>query len=138
MSFRMDLVSTPKFSVPEFCKSQWLLRLPLALIIIQQATWKFPLTADDAASFGLPMTLWMIGAFGELFAGLALFSGGLIRSWYGDLLTRLGGLGLAVIIVSVLIIAHKAPIIDILLYNQFHLLLLLGGLFFGLRGNKAK
>ena len=138
MLTKIESASQTKFTLPEFCKSQWLLRLPLALIIIQQATWKFPLNADDAASFGLPMPLWIIGAFGELFAGLALLSGGLIRSWYGDLLTRLGGLGLAVIIVSVLIIAHKAPIIDILLYNQFHLLLLLGGLFFGLRGNKAK
>ena len=68
MSFRIGIGFTPKFGLPEFCKSQWLLRLPLALIIIQQATWKFPLSADDAASFGLPMTLWMIGAFGELFA----------------------------------------------------------------------
>ena len=138
MLAKIGSVYYTKFSVPEFCKSQWLLRLPLALIIIQQATWKFPLNSDDAASFGLPMILWIIGAFGELFAGVALFSGGLIRSWHGDLLTRLGGLGLAAIIVSVLVIAHKAPIIDIMLYNQFHLLLLLGGLFFGLRGNKAK
>ena len=138
MLSKIGSASYTKFSVPEFCKSQWLLRLPLALIIIQQATWKFPLNSDDAASFGLPMPLWIIGAFGELFAGLALLSGGLLRSWHGDLLTRLGGLGLAAIIISVLMIAHKAPIIDILLYNQFHLLLLLGGLFFGLRGNKAK
>ena len=34
--------------IPEFCLSHWLLRVPLAIVFIQQGLSKFPVTADDA------------------------------------------------------------------------------------------
>lgn len=125
-------------ALPEFCRSHWLLRIPLALIIIQQGMSKFPLTEDDAMSFGLPFLVWGLAAFSELFVGIALTVGGIIKGWKGDLLTRLGGLVLAAILTGVIITTNWGPILDILLYDHIHVLLLVGGLYFGFRGNRVK
>ena len=37
--------------IPEFCLSHWLLRIPLAVVFIQQGIAKIPVTVDDAQSF---------------------------------------------------------------------------------------
>ena len=120
---------------------QWadcLLRLPLAAIILQQASYKLPLNAEDAAAYGLPVLLWGLAAFGELAAGAGLLVGGLIRNWFGDAVTRLAGLGIAIIVAGVLVVAYAAPpTVEILLYNQLHVMLLVSAVFFALRGNRA-
>ncbi|MEM6355583.1 MAG: hypothetical protein AAF844_07850 [Pseudomonadota bacterium] len=123
--------------LPALLWAHWLLRLPLALIIFQQGAAKTPITAEDAASYGLPLAAWALAAFGEMAAGIGLVAGGFVRGWQGDLMTRLAGAALASIVVGVLIVVYWAPPLEILLYNQFHLLLLLGGLFFAFRGNRA-
>ena len=125
-------------SIPEFCRSHWLLRIPLSIILIQQGLSKFPLTVDDAASFELPFTVWAMAAFSELFVGVSLILGGILRGWYGDLLTRLGGIVLAAVIAGVIITTNWGPIFDIILYDHLHVLLLVGGLYFGLRGNRVR
>ena len=71
----MDLVLKRIASkIPEFCASHWLLRLPLAIVFIQQGLSKFPVTADDAASYELPYLVWWFVAYGELGAGLGLIT----------------------------------------------------------------
>ena len=110
-------------SIPEFCRSHWLLRIPLSIILIQQGLSKFPLTVDDAASFELPFTVWALAAFSELFVGVALI---------------LGGILLAAVIAGVIITTNWGPIFDIILYDHLHVLLLVGGLYFGLRGNRVR
>ena len=40
--------------IPEFCLSHWLLRIPLAVVFVQQGLSKFPVTAEDAEAFELP------------------------------------------------------------------------------------
>ena len=125
-------------AVPEFCRSHWLLRIPLAIIIIQQGISKFPLTVEDAVSFGLPFFIWALAAVSELFVGVALIIGGVLNGWKGDLLSRLGGIVLASIITGVIITTNWGPILDILLYDHIHVLLLVGGLYFGFRGNRVR
>ena len=62
--------------IPEFCLSHWLLRVPLAIVFIQQGLSKFPVTAEDAEAFELPLLVWWIVAYGELGAGIGLLIGG--------------------------------------------------------------
>ncbi|MEM1344726.1 MAG: hypothetical protein AAGI34_09130 [Pseudomonadota bacterium] len=123
--------------LPAFSTAHWLIRLPLAGIILQQGFSKAPLAAEDAAAFGVPLFLWAMAALGEIVAGTALIAGGLINNWFGNVLTRLAGLAIAMIVFGVLYVAYWAPPLDLLLYNQFHILLLVGGLYFALRGNEA-
>ena len=122
-------------SIPEFCKSHWLLRIPLTIIILQSGIAKFPLTVEDATSYDLPFYLWITAAIGEIVAGVALVFGGLVRGWFGDAVSRLGGLIIAGILVGVIVTTNWGSIVDILLYDHLHVLLLVAGLYFGLRGN---
>ena len=88
--------------IPEFCASHWLLRIPLAVVFIQQGLSKFPVTADDAASFELPYLVWWFVAYGELGAGIGLLDATLmslkaisnlaIISEVSDMLTRFCGI----------------------------------------------
>lgn len=91
---------------PKVSGAHWLLRLPLGAIIIQQGYIKFPLSADEAASYDLPLLLWSVAALGELVAGCALIVGGLIWHWFGDVITRLAGLAIALIVTGVLVVAY--------------------------------
>ena len=124
--------------IPEFCLSHWLLRIPLAVVFIQQGLSKIPVTLSAANSFDLPYSVWFFVAWGELTAGVGLLLGGLFeRSWLGDLITRLSGVIITGIMAGVILIGEPDSILDVVLYDQFHLMLLLGGLFFLLRGNRV-
>ena len=37
----------------------WLLRVPLAIVFLQQGLSKLPISVEDAASFELPMLVWV-------------------------------------------------------------------------------
>ena len=124
-------------SLPDVHPAHWLLRGVLAAVIANQGVIKFPLTAADAESFGVPFVLWAMAAFGEIAAGTALIVGGFLRNGIGDVITRIGGLFLAAIVGGVLVVVYWAPPLDLFLANQFHLVLLAGGLYFLFRGNSV-
>ncbi|MCU0831364.1 MAG: hypothetical protein MUC58_07615 [Rhizobiaceae bacterium] len=124
--------------LPEIWHAHWLLRLPLALVMIHQAMMKFPLSADDAAAFSLPFILWAMSAYGELLAAAGLIVGGLLANRLGDIVTRLAGFAIAGVVAGVLYVVYWAPLADLVISNQFHILLLAGGLFFLLRGNERR
>ena len=121
-------------ALPRAAFAHWLLRLPLAGVLLQYGIGKFPLSEAEAAGFGVPLALGALAGVGEIGAGLLLILGGLLRGGAGDLVTRLAGAGIAVIVASVLYVAYWAPPLDLLMFNQFHLLLLAGGLYFALAG----
>ena len=60
--------------------SHWLLRIPLAIIFIQQGLMKIPVDIEEAASYGLSYLVWWFVAYGELLGGLGLIIGGLIKT----------------------------------------------------------
>lgn len=124
-------------TLPDLAGAHWLLRIALSAFIAYQGYIKFPLLAADAEGFGVPYTLWILAALGEIGAGMALIVGGFSRTWIGDLATRTGGAVLALIVASVLVVVYWAPLIDLFIGNQFQILLLIGGLYFALRGNSA-
>ncbi|MEM9047483.1 MAG: hypothetical protein AAGC92_02080 [Pseudomonadota bacterium] len=124
-------------ALPDIRWAHWFLRILLAAVIMREGFNKTPIAADDAASFGVPVLLWALAAVGELVAGFLLIAGGLIRTSFGDLVTRTGGALIALIVASVLMMVYWAPPVELFLYNQLHLLLLAGGLYFAFRGNAA-
>ena len=124
--------------IPEFCLSHWLLRIPLAVVFIQQGLAKIPVTVDDAQSFELPYIVWWFAAYGELGAGVGLLVGGLFLyswwSWVGDLLTRFSGFVIGCIMTGVIWVGQPESFMDVILYDNLHVLLWVGGLYFALRG----
>tara|TARA_B100001769_G_scaffold265515_1_gene250832 strand:- start:60 stop:515 length:456 start_codon:yes stop_codon:yes gene_type:complete len=142
-----------KIKIPEFCMSHWLLRIPLAIIFIQQGLMKFPLDIEEAASYELSYLVWWFVAYGELLGGLGLIIGGLlwktpptmeqifgtnlIEPW-GEVITRFSGIVLCCIMTGVIWIGEPESFMDVILYDNLHVLLWVGALFFALRGNNAK
>ncbi len=121
--------------------STWLLRVPLAIVFIQQGTAKIPVTLEDAQSFDLPLVVWFFVAWGELGAGLGLIIGGLfiwnrLWPWVGDLITRFSGFTIGCIVTGVIWIGEPESFMYVILYDNLHVLLWVGGLFFAMRGNE--
>ena len=128
--------------IPEFCMSHWLLRIPLAIVFIQQGLSKLPVTLEDAEAFELPYLVWWVVAWGELGAGVGLLVAGLLASWawlkdYGDVLTRFCGITICSIMTGVIWVGQPESFWEVILYDNFHVLLWVGGLFFALRGNRT-
>ena len=128
--------------IPEFCLSHWLLRIPLAIVFIQQGLSKFPVSVEDAESFNLPYLVWWVVSYGELGAGIGLLVGGIIAlqkyfNELGDMLTRFCGITICSIMTGVIWVGQPESFWDVILYDNLHVLLWVGGLFFALRGNKT-
>ena len=118
----------------------WLLRIPLAIVFLQQGLSKLPISVDDAASFELPMLVWVFVVLGEIGAGLGLIVGGLIQKLWNkiaDMVTRFSGFVVGSIMTGVIWIGQPENLIDVLLYDNLHVFLWFGGLFFALKGNKV-
>ena len=128
-------------SIPEFCYSHWLIRIPLAIIFLQQGISKWPIDAESAASFELPLLVWAFVVLGEIGAGLGLLIGGLFPKKFlwelGDLITRFSGITICSIMTGVIWVGQPESFTDVLLYDNLHVLLWVGGLFFALRGNRT-
>ena len=134
----MNILS--KIKIPEFCMSHWLLRIPLAIIFIQQGLMKIPVDIEEAASYGLSYLVWWFVAYGELGSGLGLLVGGIIARWWKeipDLLTRFSGITICSIMTGVIWVGEPESFWDVILYDNLHVLLWVGGLFFALRGNRT-
>ena len=121
--------------------STWLLRIPIVIVFIQQGLSKFPVTLEDAQAFDLPYIVWWFVAYGELGAGIGLIVVGLviwIKLWpgVGDGITRFSGFTIGCIMTGVIWIGEPDSLMDVILYDNFHVLLWVGGLFFALRGNE--
>jgi len=135
--------------LPAFKFSHWLLRIPLSIVFIQQGLSKLPVSLEEAESFGLSYLVWWVVAYGELGAGIGLLVGGIMtKPWFpilekcyipdiGDLLTRFSGITVCSIMTGVIWIGEPDSIMDVILYDNLHVFLWVGGLFFALRGNRT-
>lgn len=129
--------------IPSFKFSHWLLRVPLSIVFIQQGYSKFPVTAEGAQSYDLPFLVWWFVAYGELGAGIGLIIGGLllhsgkIFPWLADLITRFSGFTIGCITTGVIWITMPESFMDVILYDNLHVLLWVGGLYFALRGTNT-
>ena len=138
----MNILKTISEKMPEFCLSHWLIRIPLAIVFVQQGLSKLPVSIEDAESFGLPYLVWWVVTYGELGAGIGLVVGGVLNSeklwpWIGDMLTRFSGITICCIMTGVIWVGEPESLLEVILYDNFHVFLWVGGLFFALRGNKG-
>ena len=127
--------------IPDFTGANFLIRAPLSIVFILQGLTKLPLDLIEAEAYGLPMTVWFFVAYGEMFAGIGLLIGGLLvtekLNSYGGLITRFCGIVICGIMTGVILMQEPDSFIDVLLYDNFHVMLYCGGLFFALRGNRV-
>ena len=130
-------------NIPQFALSHWLLRIPLAIVFIQQGLSKFPVTLEEAQAYELPFLVWWVVAYGELGAGLGLIVGGILlflkKIWasLGDIITRFSGFTIGCITTGVIWISKPESFIEVLLYDNLHVFLWVGGLYFALRGSRS-
>lgn len=136
MAYASEFIDRTARALPTVSPAHWLLRLPLVAVLLQYGLDKFPLSADAAAGFGVPLPLWAMAGVGEIAAAVLLVLGGLLRGGIGDLMTRVAGAATALIVAGVIYVAYWAPPLDLLMFNQFQILLLGAGLYFALVGNR--
>ena len=121
----------------------WLIRLGLGIAFILHGYNKFPLPPQGLINyFGFSPALATFVALSEVFAGLIIIAGGLFtirQNSYdslGNLITRLGGLMVVVIMVFAFSIAHQEWFITVKLFTSEQIFLFLIGFYFLIRGNK--
>ncbi|MEM0938047.1 MAG: hypothetical protein AAF646_12165 [Pseudomonadota bacterium] len=131
----MTIIETAELTarrLPTVRTADWFLRIPLAVIIIEQAMFKLPDFAAQAESYGLPPFIFALAFFAEFAGGAAIIVGGLMRNnWMTDLITRLGGLAISIVVAGVIVMIYFGPFSG----WQLQGMLLAGGLFFLMRGN---
>ena len=146
--FNLDLIlKRITTNIPEFCASHWLLRIPLAIVFIQQGLSKFPVSQDDAIAYELPYLVWWFVAYGELGSGVGLLVAAFLSlkaisnfpffSDFTDMLSRFSGITMCCITTGVIWISQPESFMDVILYDNLHVFLWVGGLYFALRGNRA-
>ena len=134
--------------LPDFSWSSLLLRVPLAVVFIQQGLVKLPFDPTGGEVFGLPGLVWWVVIYGEIAAGIGLLVGGMTTVFginqikfvaeFGDLITRFSGITMCCITTGVIwVVTKPSSLWDVVLYDNFHLFLWAGGLYFALRGNWA-
>jgi len=115
----------------------WVIRLGLGIAFIIHGYNKFPLPPQGLINyFGFSPALATFVALSEVFAGLIIIVGGLLNNSLGNLITRLGGLMVVVIMIFAFSIAHQEWFITVKLFTSEQIFLFLIGFYFLLRGNK--
>lgn len=123
--------------------AHWLIRLSTAATFLYHGIDKLPSLEAAAAFMGMPVWLWTLVALAEIFAGVALIGGGALRNQIGDLVTRLGGLSIIVVMIGAIVLVHWGQWSASPSEThpgggmEFQTLLLAVGAFFLLRGNRA-
>ena len=83
----------------------------------------------------MPIFLANFVAISEVFAGIILIIGGFFNNHLGNLLTRLGGLMIVIIMVFAFSIAHQDWFITVTLFKSVQIFLFLIGFYFLIKGN---
>ena len=115
----------------------WLIRLGLGIAFIIHGYNKFPLPPQGLINyFGFSPALATFVALSEVFAGIIIIYGGLLNNSLGNLITRLGGLMVVVVMIFAFSIAHQEWFITVKLFTSEQIFLFLIGFYFLIRGNK--
>ena len=76
-------------------------------------------------------------AISELLTGLVLIISGFIKNSFGNILTRLSGLNITILMITILIFAHKDWFFTTKLFTSEQIFLLIGGVYFLIKGNRT-
>tara|TARA_X000001036_G_scaffold266913_1_gene247842 strand:+ start:565 stop:987 length:423 start_codon:yes stop_codon:yes gene_type:complete len=120
----------------------WLLRLGLGTSFILHGIGKFPLPPEkmvtwfESMGYIQPEIVTSLVALGEVGAGVGIILGGLINNHVGNLITRLSGGAVGVIMLGAIFIAHSDWLVTKKLFMSEQIFLFLIGLYFAIKGNK--
>ncbi len=120
----------------------WLLRLGLGISFILHGVGKFPLPPErmvtwfESMGYMYPELVTSLVALGEVGAGAGIILGGLLNNKVGDLVTRLSGGAVGVIMIGAILIAHSDWLVTPKLFMSEQIFLFLLGTYFAIRGNK--
>ena len=119
----------------------WLLRLSLGISFFLHGYGKFPLPPQKMVvwfeSKGIiwPELITSLVALGEVIAGIGIILGGLLFNQLGNLITRLSGGAVVVIMIGAFAIAHPDWFITKDLFMSEQIFLFIIGLYFAIKGN---
>ena len=119
----------------------WLLRLSLGISFFLHGYGKFPLPPQKMVvwfeSKGIiwPELITSLVALGEVIAGSGIVLGGLLFNQLGNLITRLSGGAVVVIMIGAFAIAHPDWFITKDLFMSEQIFLFILGLYFAIKGN---
>ena len=119
----------------------WLLRLSLGISFFLHGYGKFPLPPQKMVvwfeSKGIiwPELITSLVALGEIIAGIGIILGGLLFNQLGNLITRLSGGAVVVIMIGAFAIAHPDWFITKDLFMSEQIFLFILGLYFAIKGN---
>ena len=122
--------------------SPWLLRLGLGTSFILHGIGKFPLPPErmvtwfESMGYMNPEIITSLVALGEVGAGAGIIFGGLMRGNAGNLITRLSGGAVVVIMIGAILIAHSDWLVTKKLFMSEQIFLFLLGGYFAIKGNK--
>jgi len=117
--------------------ASFLLRLGIGVAFIIHGLNKFPLPpAGLIEYFDLSPALASFVALSELSAGIVLIIAGFMKGTYGNILTRTAGLTIVIMMINIFAIAHQDWLINTKLFTSEQIFLLIGGIFFFIKGNK--
>ena len=109
--------------------AHWALRLSLAATFLYHGVGKFPI---EGPAMGLPVAVVWAIALAELAAGVMLIAGAFGK----EMLTRLAGLIVVVIMIGAIALVHAKNGFSVMNGGmEFQLLMLAGGLYFASKGN---
>ena len=120
----------------------WLLRLGLGTSFILHGIGKFPLPPEkmvtwfESMGYMYPEIVTSLVALGEVGAGVGIILGGLLNNHVGNLITRLSGGAVGVIMLGAIFIAHSDWLVTKKLFMSEQIFLFLIGLYFAIKGNK--
>ena len=113
-------------------------RFGIGIAFIIHGLNKFPLPPQGLIDyFDLSPVIASAVAISELLSGLILIISGFIKNPIGNLLTRLSGLNISILMISILVFAHQDWLIKTKLFTSEQIFLLIGGIYFLIKGNRA-
>ena len=121
--------------------SFWLLRLGLGVAFFLHGFEKFPLPPERMTNwftklgFAFPELTTSAVAIGEVGAGLGIILGGLAKGHVGNIITKVSGGAVVVIMSGAFIIAHSDWFFTPRLFMSEQIFLFILGSFFLIRGN---
>ena len=133
----LDSIAKPLMPI-----TPWLLRLGLGISFILHGIGKFPLPPEkmvtwfESMGYMYPELVTSLVALGEVGAGAGIILGGLFQNKTGDLITRLSGGAVGVIMIGAIVIAHSDWLVTKKLFMSEQIFLFLLGTYFAIRGNK--
>ena len=114
------------------------LRFGIGIAFIIHGYGKFPLPPEGLIDYyDLNPIIASSVALSELSSGIILIFSGFMKNPIGNILTRLVGLNIVVLMVCIFAIAHQDWFITKRLFTSSQIFLLIGGLFFLIKGNRT-